>query len=303
MTSLISTGVENTFGTRPSKPGRLLGKKNEETIQGILVEHHEQDHKQGGGGGHGEGDGTWIYSFADLIMNLLMFFIMMFAISSIDKNKLAKVQEAFSSHNAEKKAQGANDAGNAGGVQAAGWTPQESMSNAEILAKVKELMGRIDDGFLKSNSKMNTEVVTLKSQLEKLSKQVDAEWRYRPELQGFDIAIPARKVFNQNTVELSKTGRETLQKIAAELGALNHTLKINVMSFTASETLNFDVTSKRANAVATILANQPKLKSSELSASGTNTNSLNILGNEKTLGLDPVLIRVSALMPVGSKSK
>ncbi|MCA2960546.1 MAG: OmpA family protein [Silvanigrellales bacterium] len=49
----------------------------------------------GGGGGHESDEHLWLYSFNDMLFNLLLFFIVMFAISSVNKSKFAAVAEAM----------------------------------------------------------------------------------------------------------------------------------------------------------------------------------------------------------------
>jgi chemotaxis protein MotB len=49
----------------------------------------------GGGGGHESDEFLWLYSFNDMLFNLLLFFIVMFAISSINKSRFEAVAEAL----------------------------------------------------------------------------------------------------------------------------------------------------------------------------------------------------------------
>lgn len=51
---------------------------------------------EGGGGGHeAAGMMRWLLTYADMITLLLALFVMLFAISQVDKAKLAKISEAF----------------------------------------------------------------------------------------------------------------------------------------------------------------------------------------------------------------
>lgn len=56
----------------------------------------------GGGGGHESDEHLWLYSFNDMLFNLLLFFIVMFAISSVNKAKFAAVAEAMKLPSGEK---------------------------------------------------------------------------------------------------------------------------------------------------------------------------------------------------------
>ncbi len=49
----------------------------------------------GGGGGHESDEFLWLFSFNDMLFNLLLFFIVMFAISSVNKSKFEAVAEAL----------------------------------------------------------------------------------------------------------------------------------------------------------------------------------------------------------------
>ena len=64
------------------------------------VSHDDDDEDShgggGGGGGHGSDEFLWLFSFNDMLFNLLLFFIVMFAISSVNKSKFEAVAEALS---------------------------------------------------------------------------------------------------------------------------------------------------------------------------------------------------------------
>lgn len=74
-----------------------------------------------GGGGHGEGDGTWIFSYADMITILMMFFILLLSISSLDVQKFEELKGAIASTSGKPSAnQNAGEAGNLGNSGNAG---------------------------------------------------------------------------------------------------------------------------------------------------------------------------------------
>ena len=55
----------------------------------------DDDHGGGGGGGHESDEFLWLFSFNDMLFNLLLFFVVMFAISSINKSRFEAVAEAL----------------------------------------------------------------------------------------------------------------------------------------------------------------------------------------------------------------
>lgn len=102
--SLYRDDIANIYGAPkvPVRKGRSgaassLGKETR-VVAGVTLHLDPEPHAgQGQSANHGEGEGTWIYSFCDLIMNLLMFFVMMFAISKIDDKKVSEVKQALAS--------------------------------------------------------------------------------------------------------------------------------------------------------------------------------------------------------------
>ena len=57
-------------------------------------EDDEEGHDEGGGG-HESDEHLWLYSFNDMLFNLLLFFIVMFSISSVNKSKFHAIADAL----------------------------------------------------------------------------------------------------------------------------------------------------------------------------------------------------------------
>jgi hypothetical protein len=79
--------------------------ENKTKIQNIPPSQDDEDEGggHGGGGGHESDEHLWLYSFNDMLFNLLLFFIVMFAISSVNKARFAAVAEAMQIPKGEKE--------------------------------------------------------------------------------------------------------------------------------------------------------------------------------------------------------
>lgn len=257
--------------------GKKIGSRSEKKeIHGVSLVVHE-DAKAHGDAGHG--DGTWIYSFADLIMNLLMFFVMMFAISSIDKNKFSQVQEAFSSlskNAGASKAAVAKQPSGEGPGSGKGFSPYSGetrftnqMSNTEILERVKDLLAKVDPKTLQLSQKQDKGMAEIKPQVEKLTKAVAAELSENPMRESFDVVVPVKSLFVNE--QISENGKSILNRLAQELKPVRERLFVNVVSYLPTDQKNIDtmgISATRASRVMSALAMPLELDETRASAAG-----------------------------------
>lgn len=266
---LTVSAVYKGFGARAK-----AASVTEKTVHGVSLVLHD-DTKRHSDVGHG--DGTWIYSFADLIMNLLMFFVMMFAISSIDKNKFSQVQEAFSSFNKNKethKAREATQPSGEGPGSGQGFSPysgevrfSNKMTNTEILERVRDLLARVDEKQLNLNSKNKEALKEMKPQVAKLARDVDASLKADPMLNAFEVVVASRKIFEGDAI--SKEGQKILARLAKELFGVRGRLSVNVASFVSKRSLSAKkVSAERAASVATELLEALDLDEAKVTAAG-----------------------------------
>ena len=90
-----------SVGTPPENQNSISQLK-----QAIASQHNADEDEGGhggGGGGHESDEHLWLYSFNDMLFNLLLFFIVMYAISSVNKSKFAAVAEAMQMPKSQKE--------------------------------------------------------------------------------------------------------------------------------------------------------------------------------------------------------
>jgi chemotaxis protein MotB len=225
--------LSNTFGTASRRRQRTKSVEVH-NVHGVRLELAKEGHAEG----DAHADGTWIFSFADLIMNLLMFFVMMFAISSVDKGKFQEIQQAFSTlqpNKPETKAQVGKGTGIESSYAASTGvaTAKSKMSNKEILDKVNELLTKIDKKSLDKVQNNKVLFDKLKPEFAKLSKNIKTELKADPLSQGFEIVITAKRLFGENekALVLSEEGKQLLSKISTELAGMPRPLAILVQGF------------------------------------------------------------------------
>jgi chemotaxis protein MotB len=86
---------EQLSATEPAAGRSHDKKKTSAASHSYAKKHSGGDDHGGGGGGHESDDTLWLYSFNDMLFNLLLFFIVMYSISQVDEKKFAEVQEAL----------------------------------------------------------------------------------------------------------------------------------------------------------------------------------------------------------------
>jgi flagellar motor protein MotB len=242
--------LSNTFGTHSRRKQRS---KEVEVrhVHGIKLELSKPHSSEG----DAHSEGTWIFSFADLIMNLLMFFVMMFAISSVDKGKFQEVQQAFSSMNdskVESKSKVTKGSGTESSYAASTGvaTSKSKLSNKEILDSVSELLKKVDQKSLSRVEKNKSVYEELIPLVENLAKVVSSELQNDPFSQGFEVIITEERLFAKNMQgdAVSKEGKELLVKLAKELNSMPRPLAIWIQGYSMknSEQLPAVLTSKNS---------------------------------------------------------
>lgn len=164
--------------------------------------HHDDDEHEGHG--HEEGE-PWLMSFADLILNLLLFFIVLYSISSVDEKKLQELAKAI---NGEIVPQTITE------------KAEDEEENAEILQEIQSLMNKINDGVATDQQKKKAEIV--KEQLGKYLKIAPGK---DPENDLFEIILSGEKYFkagsaglNPNTIEAIQAFAERIRPIQTDVG-------------------------------------------------------------------------------------
>lgn len=218
--------------------GRSLDKKKQHTR-----EHHKKQHKSGdehgsSGGGHDSDDTLWLYSFNDMLFNLLLFFIVMYSISQVDEEKFAAVQEALSGKKKptlvkdEEKKEGVvvgprNGALDAKQLASSGGEAGGDKS-AEIAAAIRFMLERSEKAEIKL-AKATPKPDDKKDEAAKKSKY----------LSGTDVPLPMQLSFSSKeffalaSSDLTVKGKENLQQLTREVARQSALGRVEIEVHTA----------------------------------------------------------------------
>ncbi len=256
---------------------------------------NEEQHEAAGG----EGEGTWIFSFADLITNLLMFFVMMFAISSVDTAKLQSVSNAISGTNNSKKSGGggvSNVSGKGNDLKSGNGSPViPRRGTRELLSEAQTLLDYVDQKSLAKKRNEKESLQKLRKRLTELSKIEDAQQVNRWQ-SAFGITMPLERLFD-GTVRLSAPGKELLAELAHDLQKFLTPLVVSIETHTGRERGGpgilepLALTAKRSGAIAAALrgAGLTKPHKIVLAAMG---NQENLIEGETSVN-ERIIIRVA----------
>jgi len=201
--------------------GRSLEKKKHTPA------HHPKKHKGGddhggGGGGHESDDTLWLYSFNDMLFNLLLFFIVMYSISQVDEKKFAEVQQALQG---SKKPQLLKEEEDKDGVVIG---PRNGALDAKQLAssggeaggdKSAEIAAAIRF-MLERSQKADVKLAKGAGKEEQKKEEATKKSKY---LSGTNIPLPmqlaftSKEFFAPKSAELTLEGMENLKQLAEEV--------------------------------------------------------------------------------------
>ncbi len=225
----------------------------------------------GGGGGHGGGDSRWLVTYADLLTVLMVLFLVLWSISSIDLKKFEKFKEGlggFGNPAAVTSSEPAEPAGGAGSgdlpttttvegsvesttsVVAPGDTPAPSLTNAQLTA----VAGDIESALAAAGYANGSGI--------KLEKR------------GLVVSVSSDGVlFDSGRAELTDEGRVVIAAIAPSLALItNH---IVIEGHTDSRPIvgrgtydNWQLSADRAVSVLKMLQTEFGLAADRLGAAG-----------------------------------
>jgi len=213
--------------------GRSLEKKKPHAAEHSKKHKGDGEDHGGGGGGHDSDDTLWLYSFNDMLFNLLLFFIVMYSISQVDEKKFAEVQKALQG---EKKPQLLKEEEDKDGVVVG---PRNGALDAKQLAssggeaggdKSAEIAAAIR--FMLERSK-KADVKLAKGAGQENEKKEEAKKKSKY-LSGTNVPLPMVLLFNskeffaQNSAELSPDGKQNLQQLAQEIVAQEKLGRVDV---------------------------------------------------------------------------
>jgi chemotaxis protein MotB len=188
---------------------------------------HHEDHP----------DETWLIPYADMLTLLLALFIVMFAMSQVDKEKLKKTSEQFN----------IIFAGGSGTLEQEG----NSIIPMENIGALENTSGIIEEGKMNEVKRMLEKEIENKGYSDKVKVQLNNE--------GLEISIQDAVLFNSGEAEVLKETSPLLIQISSMLKSLDNDIKIvghtdNVPIRTAKFRSNWDLSSMRAVNVMNFMA-------------------------------------------------
>lgn len=211
-----------------------------------------------GQGGHEEGEGTWIFSYADMITILMMFFILLLSISSLDEQKFQELKGAIASTSKTESAAG--DSGNMGessnrstisksqaleayvgkvSIMALSEKAQQlaaSDSNTQILAIMQMLLGAVDKEAIKASQLKEEQFKKATKELENLA-QANTMEKVATETKSNEIKVllPSYLLFDKKG-EFSLKGKNILNQLASGMAGLGESSQIAISSYLSRST-------------------------------------------------------------------
>ena len=206
-----------------------------------------------GQGGHDEGEGTWIFSYADMITILMMFFILLLSISSMDEQKFQELKGAIAS--TSKTASNSGDSGNMGessnrstisksqaleayvgkvSIMALSEKALElaaSDSNTQILAIMQMLLGAVDKDAIKNSQRKEEQFKKATKELETLAAVNQAE-KVATESKSNEIKVllPSYLLFDSKG-SFTVKGKNILNQLSSGMAGLGESSQIAISSY------------------------------------------------------------------------
>jgi flagellar motor protein MotB len=250
-----------------------------------------------GGSEHDDGEGTWIFSYADMITILMMFFILLLSISSLDVEKFEKLKGAISKTN-QKQTPPKSSTETVQPDNSQNQTPAAEIdvfknrdisdfkiasiplhvlaekvsqlptedNNTQVLTAVETLMSAVNYSKIEKNSKQEKEFSEMMKKVSALAKSVrDSDALEEKKKQEIKVSLAAKSLFTSQG-RVTNEGKEVLMKLAAAIRQLDPFPQIVISSFvSASEELDaakaVQLSNIRASQVFSVFVEQRLLSS------------------------------------------
>ncbi len=221
------------------------------------AEKHDDDHEEHA---HEEGE-PWLMSFADLILNLLLFFIVLYSISSVDEKKLMELARAI---NGEIVPQTIID------------KSEDEKQNGEILQEIQALMNKFNNNVASDQQKIKADAVQTK--ISGLMRTLPGK---NQENDLFEVILSGEKYFKSGTSELSPAARAAIQAFAEKLRPIQNEIGLYIeghadpaeIEARADNGSAWQIASARAtNVLLELQRNEVKVKSVSTAGYGTNVD-------------------------------
>jgi chemotaxis protein MotB len=176
----------------------------------------------GGGGGHGGGDSRWLVTYADLLTVLMVLFLVLWSISSIDLKKF----ENFKSGLGDFGNKAAQESGEAMGTTGAGDVAETTTTTTIVGEPVEPTTTTVPSGDIPGASLTNAQLTAVAAEIE---QALDAAGYasgsgIKLEKRGLVVSVSTAGVlFDSGRAELTAQGRLVISAIAPSLAIIaNH---------------------------------------------------------------------------------
>lgn len=169
------------------------------------------DHDVLGSDGHSgatHNDEGWIFSYSDMVTNLLMFFIMLVAVSKIDESKYQELTEGM--QKGSKKTENARRS--VANFSSAGQTP------SEMIMAASEMLDRMSPAEMSDKKSEFAKYNELKNKVTNMLKAYGLKNYAPPHQQNFEFIVPTDKMFSGG--RLTQFGNNILATISVKVREL-----------------------------------------------------------------------------------
>lgn len=221
-----------------------------------------------------ENSERWLLTYSDLITLLLVFFIILYSISSVDKQKFESVISSLRQTFTGGSYSGGNGSGNGNGTGTGNdIIPSESSSpSSQPSSSPSATGGGYGNGWVTENDEMNKALI----EIAKLIKEYNLENNLNVgiEKRGLVVSIKSHVLFDSGVAQINSDSMELMDRIGKLFEPLsNHQIRVeghtdNVPINTSQYPSNWELSSARATNVLQYLIPHANLDPSKVSAVG-----------------------------------
>ncbi len=206
---------------------------------------------------HGDSEGTWIFSYADMITILMMFFILLLSISSLDVQKFEQLKGAMVTSKEQKNPTNSNGSGgetrkdtNPGNTNVARYTNEPSVgnvpikllvkkasefsasdNNTQLIAAIQTLMDAVDVKAMSKTESQTKRFQEIRKQLADMKNIIsDEEAIGGKKNQEIKITLISGDLFTSSDA-LSAKGQSLVVELANSILALDPFPQVGIASF------------------------------------------------------------------------
>ena len=186
----------------------------------------------------------WVITFADMVTLLMVFFILLFAIGTVQQEKWRQIKESLR--------------------EALGADAVEEMGTRQGLDVVKQVQTQVDEQTVHAvdevGAMVNREIEDIISEVEEFvfKNKLSGEVRVSSDARGAVITISDVVLFPSGSAEMTPQGRKTLRQVFDLLNQFNYNVKVeghtdNTPIHTFRFPSNWELSASRASEVAHML--------------------------------------------------